>query len=78
MIPYKIGDAAFIVVSNLRIEEVKILKITKDFATIHFIGREGGTRLRLDRLFPTKEAAAASIRKHPNIYFLPNKYTERK
>ena len=70
MMQYKIGDTAFIVVSNLRIEEVKILKLTRDFATIHFIGREGGTCLRLDRLFPTKEAAAASIRKRPQDRFL--------
>ena len=65
-----VSDTAFFVVSNLRIKEVKILKTTKDFATIHFIGRESGTRLRLDRLFPTKEAAEASIRKKPQDGFL--------
>ena len=57
------GDTAYFVESNWRIREVKILKITGEFATIHFADGEGGTRLRLNRLFKTKEEAAASMRK---------------
>lgn len=57
------GDTAYIVESNWRIREVRILKVVGDFATIHFADGEGGTRLRLNRLYSTKEAQA-SIRKH--------------
>ena len=39
------GDTAFIIVSNFKIEEVKVLKVAAGFATIHFVNREGGTRL---------------------------------
>ena len=55
------GDNAFIIVSNFKIEEVKVLKVAAGFATIHFVNREGGTRLNEHRLFRTKEEAAASV-----------------
>ena len=51
------GDTAFFVESNWRIREVRILKISGEFATIHFADGEGGTRLRLNRLFKSKEEA---------------------
>ena len=58
------GDTAYFVESNWRVREVKILKITGEFATIHFADGEGGTRLRLSRLFRTKEEAEMSIKAH--------------
>ena len=59
------GDIAYFVESNWRIREVRILKIAGEFATIHFVDGEGGTRLRLSRLFATKEEAEKAIRKKP-------------
>ena len=59
------GDTAYFVESNWRIREVRILKIAGEFATIRFTDGEGGTRLRLSRLFATKEEAEKTIRKKP-------------
>lgn len=63
MIQFAQGDTAFFVESNWRIREVRILSISGEFATIHFVDGEGGTRLRLNRLYKTKEEAAANMRK---------------
>ena len=60
---YSPGDTAWIVESSLFIREVKILKITGGFATLRFADSDGGVRLRTGRLFPTKEAAEAHIKK---------------
>ena len=58
------GDTAWIVESSLFIREVRVLKITGGFATLRFADSDGGVTLRVSRLFPTKEAAEASIKKH--------------
>ena len=63
MVQFAQGDTAFFVESNWRIREVRILSISGEFATIHFADGEGGTRLRLNRLYKTKEEAAANMRK---------------
>ena len=60
---YKSGDIAYIVENGLYIHEVKILKVAGGFATLVFTDREGGTRLRESRLFPTKEAAEVALPK---------------
>ena len=57
------NDTAYFIESNWRIREVRILKITGEFATIRFADGEGGTRLRISRLYATKEEAEKSIRK---------------
>ena len=62
------GDKAFIVVSNFMIREVDVLRYSGGFVTIHIIddythGR-GRINLRENRLFATKEEAAASIKRH--------------
>ena len=63
--PYKYnpGDTAFIVESSRFIREVKVLKIVGGFVTLRFVDRDGGIKLRESRLFPTKEAAEASLPK---------------
>ena len=63
MVQFAQGDTAFFVESNWRIREVRILSISGEFAPIHFVDGEGGTRLRLSRLYKTKEEAAANMRK---------------
>ena len=57
------GDIAYFVESKWRVREVKILKLSAGFATIHFLDGEGGIRISVNRLFPTKEAAETSIKK---------------
>ena len=63
MVQFAQGDTAFFVESNWRIREVRILSISEEFAIIHFVDGEGSTRLRLNRLYKTKEEAAANMRK---------------
>ena len=60
---YSPGDKAFIVESSRFIREVKVLKIAGGFATLRFADSDGGIKLRESRLFPTKEAAEASLPK---------------
>lgn len=60
---YNPGDTAFIVESNQFIREVKVLKVAGGFATLRFVDSGGGIKLRESRLFPTKEAAEASLPK---------------
>ena len=67
MVQFAQGDTAFFVESNWRIREVRILSISGEFATIHFVDDEGGTRLRLNRLYKTKEEAVGSIRKRNQL-----------
>ena len=60
---YNPGDTAYIVESNRIIREVKVLKITGGFATLHLMDSDGGIKLRESRLFPTKEDAEESLPK---------------
>ena len=60
---YSPGDTAYIVESSRFIREVKVLKIAGGFATLRFTDSDGGIKLRESRLFPTKEAAEASLPK---------------
>ena len=57
------GDRAYIVESNLYLREVEVVKVAGGFCTIRFVDRGGGIKVRESRLFPTKEAAAASLPK---------------
>ena len=58
---YSPGDTAFLVESGRFIREVKIIKQTGDFCTLRFADSNGGIKVRESRLFPTKEAAEASL-----------------
>ncbi len=60
---YSPGDRAYIVESNLYIREVEVIKVAGGFCTIRFWDRGGGIKVRESRLFPTKEAAEASLPK---------------
>ena len=59
------GETAYIVRSNRIIEPVTILSVSGEFCTVHFISRQGGTRLRKSRVFAAEEEAAASIKPAP-------------
>ena len=64
---YNPGDTAFIVESSRFIREVRVLKIAGGFATLQFADSDGGIKLRESRLFPTKEAAEASLPKKTTL-----------
>ena len=55
------GDTAYFVESRWRVREVKVLKLSGGFATVHFLDGEGGIRISPARLFRTKAEAQASI-----------------
>ena len=61
---YNPGDTAFIVESSLSVREVKIVKIAGGLVTLRFTDSNGGVKLRESRLFPTKDAAEASLPKN--------------
>lgn len=60
---YRIGDIAYIVESNKYVSEGKIMYICRDIITFRFTDRKGGTKVKAHRLFPSEEAAFASIQK---------------
>ena len=60
---YKPGDRAYIVESNYLVREVKVLRVAGGFATLRFTDIDGGCKLRISRLFPTKEDAEATLQK---------------
>lgn len=57
------GDRAYIVESNHYIREVEVVKAAAGFCTIRFTDHGGGIKVRESRLFPSKEAAEASLPK---------------
>ncbi len=57
------GDIAYIVESSLYIREVEVVKAAAGFCTIRFTDHGGGIKVREYRLFPSKEAAEASLPK---------------
>ena len=60
---YKPGDTAFLIESVHFIREVTILKFSGGLYTVRFANTGGAIRVRENRLFPTEEAAKASIPK---------------
>ena len=69
---FKANDAAFFVVSNREIREVKVLKSRGDMYTIRFVKGGGGLTVRESRLFTTPEEARASLPKekpHQSVYY---------
>ena len=60
---YRPGDIAYIVGNNRFIHEVKILSSQYGFVTVHLLKENSYIRVRENRLFPTKEAAEASLPK---------------
>lgn len=70
---YTPGDIAYIVANSRFVREVQILCIDGDFCTLRFTDSDGGIKIRSSRLFPTKEAAEATLPKkkiitqHPHL-----------
>lgn len=70
---YSPGDIAYIVANKRFVREAQILYIDGDFCTLRFTDSDGGIKVRSSRLFPTKEAAEATLPKkkvisqHPRL-----------
>lgn len=60
---YNPGDHAYIVESNLYLREVEVIKAAGGFCTIRFVDSGGGIKVRESRLYPSREAAEASLPK---------------
>ena len=60
---YKPGDTVYIVSSVKWIKEAKVLRYAGGFYTLKFTDTGGGIKVRESRIFPTKEAAEASVKK---------------
>ena len=58
---YKPGDIGYIVESALVVREVMVHSISGGFCTLRFTDTNGGIKVRESRLFPTREAAIASL-----------------
>ena len=60
---YRPGDLAYIVGNTRFIQKVEILNVKFGLVTIHLLEKNSYIRVRENRLFPTKEAAEASLKK---------------
>ncbi len=60
---YRPGDLAYIVGNTRFIQKVEILNVKFGLVTIHLLEQNSYIRVRENRLFPTKEAAEASLKK---------------
>ena len=60
---YKPGDTVYLISSARFIEEAAVVMTVSGFVTIRFTNRSGGTRVRENRLYSTREEAAAAIKK---------------
>lgn len=60
---FKKGDTVYLIGNTHFIEEAVVVMNAVGFVTIRFTERGGGTRVRENRLYPTREEAEAAIRK---------------
>jgi len=60
---FKAGETVYLVSNSHFIEEANVVMTISGFVTIRFTQRGGGTRVRENRLYSTREEAEASIKK---------------
>ena len=53
----------YMIVNNLRVEEVTVVNETRDYYTVFFTESPGAARIRKSRIYDTKEAAQAELDK---------------
>lgn len=58
---YKVGEIVYLVESSKYVREGKVTCICGDILSIKFVDGMGGTKVKEHRLFPSEEAAFASI-----------------
>ena len=74
---YKAGDTIYIISAGKQIEEAKVLKYAGGFYTLKFTDG-GGTKLRENRLFSSKEEALGKTKTEFRKTDLPEKLPEKK
>ena len=60
---YNRGDTVYLISSARFIDDATVVMNVAGFVTIRFTGRSGGTRVRENRLFASREEAEAAIKK---------------
>ena len=60
---FKKGDTVYLIGNFRFIEEATVVMTVAGFVTIRFTERSGGTRIRENRLYATREEAEAAIKK---------------
>jgi len=60
---YKPGTTVYLIGNTHFIEEAIVVMTVAGFVTIRFTERSGGTRVRENRLYPTREEAEAVVKK---------------
>lgn len=60
---FKAGKTVYLIGNSHFIEEAIVVMTVSGFVTIRFTNRGGGTRVRENRLYATREEAEAAIKK---------------
>lgn len=60
---FKPGDTVYLISNARFIEEATVVMTVSGFVTIRFTKREGGTRVRENRLYATLSEAETAIKK---------------
>ena len=64
---YKLGDTVYLISSARFIEEATVVMTVSGFVTIRFTERNGGTRVRENRLYRTRAEAEAVVKKNKGM-----------
>ena len=64
---YKPGDTVYLISSARFIEEATVVMTVSGFVTIRFTERNGGTRVRENRLYRTRAEAEAVVKKNKGM-----------
>lgn len=60
---FKKGDTVYLIGNTHFVEEAVVVMTVASFVTIRFTERGGGTQVRENRLYPTREEAEATVKK---------------
>ena len=60
---FRAGETVYLISNSHFIEEATVVMTISGFVTIRFTKRGGGTRVRENRLYATREEAEARIKK---------------
>ena len=64
---YKPGDTVYLISSARFIEEATVVMTVSGFVTIRFTERNGGSRVRENRLYRTRAEAEAVVKKNKGM-----------
>ena len=61
MAKYNPGEHVYVTISNSFVREAEVLSYSGGFYTIRFLDKSGGTRVRENRLFASRDEAESII-----------------